>query len=156
MNRDRTKSTILYLLVLVVLATSFIIFGVFYLKDAKTSDKNSTTSTATVPTGDNQNQNLEELPPDQKLYAAAIESIDAKNYNQAISNLTEAIKENPDNPSYYSVKSEAEVLAGKKDDAIATLEAGLKINPDNEVLNSKLDVLQKNDLAPANQDTPRQ
>jgi len=42
------------------------------------------------------------------------------------------------------LKSEAEVLLGRKDDAKATLEAGLKIDPDNELLNSKLNSLISN------------
>ncbi len=67
-----------------------------------------------------------------------------KNYDDAISTMNNAIAEDPYTTDYYSMKAEAEYLSGDKTAAIATVNEGLKVDPENELLKSKLDVLEKN------------
>lgn len=142
----KNRKTLYYLLSLTVLTALFIIAGVYFLKtNGKTREKpdNENPSNATVEKLDSEDSRIEELSPDQKFYAHGVKNFENKNYEQAISDLGVAISVNPKVAVYYVLKSEAEFLAGKKDDAKATLEAGLKVDPNNELLNSKKDVLIK-------------
>ena len=145
MNQKNART--LYLLVLVVIAAVFIVSGVYYFRSNGSESKpaENPANNNIGENNDNQNAKVEELSPDQQLYVKGINSLEAKKYDEAIDYFRQAISENPNVISYYSLKSEAEVLANKKDDAKATLEAGLKIDPDNELLNSKLDQLNKTD-----------
>lgn len=160
MNQNKRRDWI-YFLVLVVVTILFVVAGVSWTNKGKSgSNTNNPTNSIQNASGDQTNPenpaSNTELTTDQQLYAQGIKSLDTKDYDSAIRYFSQAISLNPDNTSYYSLKSEAEILAGKKDDAKATLEAGLKIDPDNELLNSKLDVLNKEYFSPASQDNPRQ
>lgn len=66
-----------------------------------------------------------------------------KDYTGAIDTMTTAIADDPYTAEYYSVKAEAEYLNGDKTAAIATVNEGLRVDPENELLKSKLDVLEK-------------
>ncbi len=158
---NKSRSTLYYLLVLSILAILFIVAGVSYFKNkpqvnSNASDSTKTTNEPETNASDDQETKIENLSGDQKLYAQAIKSLENKDYQQATDYLNQAIAENPNVVSYYSLKSEAEVLADKKNDAKATLEAGLKIDSESEILHSKLDVLNKENFSPADQDNPRQ
>ena len=160
MSQNKRRDWI-YFLVLVVVTILFIVAGVSWTNKGKSGDNTNNPANSTQnANGDQTNPenpaNNAELTTDQQLYTQGIKSLDTKDYSSAIHYFSQAISLNPDNTSYYSLKSEAEILAGKKADAKATLEAGLKIDPGNELLNSKLDVLNKEYLSPANQDNPRQ
>ena len=153
----RTKSNhVWYLLVLVVLAVVFVFFGIKYLdkSDRASTQTDSAGTNSTVASGSEDKTNSPSSV-DQQDFARGVENLNNKNYQAAIDYFSKAIAENPNVASYYSLKSQAEVLAGKTGDAKKTLEAGLKIDPENELLNSKLDVLSNNNLAPADQDSPR-
>lgn len=145
MNQNKRRDWI-YFLVLVVVTVSFVIAGVYWTNRGKSQTANTANPTQSINSGqetaDNP-ANSTNLTTDQQLYTQGIKSLDSKDYESAIHYLGQAIVLNPDNISYYSLKSEAEFLTGKKEDAKVTLEAGLKIDPDNELLNSKLDVLNK-------------
>jgi tetratricopeptide (TPR) repeat protein len=77
-------------------------------------------------------------------------------YQQAIENFSKAIELDPKNANNYARKSEAEYNLGLKQDAIITVEDGLKQNPDNELLKAKLDLLQKDFIQSSDQETPRE
>jgi len=143
----KNHKTLYYLLSLTVLATFFIVAGVYFLKtNGKTTEEANDENLSNVAgeaESNNENSRIEELSPDQKFYAHGIKNFENKSYDQAISDFEIAISINPKVAVYYSLKSEAEFLAGKKDDARATLEAGIENIPGNDVLNSKLDVLTK-------------
>lgn len=160
MNQNKRRDWI-YFLVLVVVTTLFIVAGTYWTNKGK-SESTSSKSTNSTQNANSDQTNSDnpavntELTTDQQLYIQGIKSLDAKDYDSAIHYFSQAITLNPDNTSYYSLKSEAEVLAGKKTDAKSTLEAGIKIDPDNELLNSKLDVLNKENFSSPDQDNPRQ
>ncbi|MEI8061160.1 MAG: hypothetical protein WCG99_02610 [Candidatus Berkelbacteria bacterium] len=149
-----------YLLVLIILAVIFIFAGVKYLGRGETGhtpdqNQNNTASTANDKPKSTSGASTE-LPPDQQLAAKGAEAMDKGDYATAIDYFSKAIVLDPSIASYYSLKSQAEVLAGKSADAKSTLESGLKVSPDNELLNSKLDVLNNSDnLAPTDQESPR-
>jgi len=144
--------TLYYFIILFVITVLFVVVGLRLMaKEQKTETGSEGTETAqTEQSSDDeevenqagQNES-DELSPDQTLYVSAVKDFENKNYQEAINKLNQAIAINPNNTSYYSLKSEAEYLVGKKEDAKATLEAGIKIDPNNELLNSKLDVLTK-------------
>lgn len=154
----RTKSSnVWYLLVLVVLAVGFVFFGIKYLdKSDRAATQSDTTGTSQAAVPGSNNSTGSATTADQQDAAKGAESLNNKNYQAAIDYFAKAIAENPNVTGYYSLKSQAEILAGKTADAKLTLEAGIKIDPENELLNSKLDVLNNSsNLAPAGQDTPR-
>ncbi len=149
-----------YLLVLIILAVIFIFAGIKYLGRGETDhtpDQNQNNTASTVNNNSKSTSGAStELPLDQQLATQGAEAMDRGDYQAAIDYFAKAIVANPAITSYYSLKSQAEVLAGKTSDAKSTLESGIKANPNDELLNSKLDVLNNSsNLAPANQDTPR-
>lgn len=64
-----------------------------------------------------------------------------KNYSGAIDNYNLAIAKDPKQESYYSRKAEAQVYLNQRDQAIATVEAGLVQIPNSQLLINKLDIL---------------
>ena len=154
------KFNVLYLLVLIVLAVIFIFIWYKYLPE-KPKNTSVPTTTDQTTTSDNKNSSTEPqneseiISKDQQSYARGIDSINHGDYNQAIAYFDQAIKENPNEINYYSLKAQAELLAGKKTDAVSTIESGLKIDPGNDLLNSKLDVLNNDNLSSPDQDNPR-
>lgn len=134
-----------YLLVLIALAIVFIFAGVKYLGSGEadhSQNQNSQPANDSSPDNPSQ-QNASTLSQDQQYAADGAIAMDKGDYSAAIDYFSKAIAENPSNTGYYSLKSQAEVLAGKSTDAKSTLEAGLKVDPENELLNSKLDILNK-------------
>lgn len=156
-NMNHNKSgTLYYLLILVVLAAIFIIAGISFLQtNGQSAEKPATESQPDNQAAQNGEDRTSMLTTDQQFYALGVKDFENKEYEKAVSDLKEAIAVNPSVINYYTLKSEAEILLGRKDDAKATLEAGLKIDPDNELLNSKLDVLNKEYFSPADQESPR-
>ena len=154
------KFNVLYLLVLIVLAVIFIFIWYKYLPE-KPKNTSVPTTTDQTTTSDNKNSSTEPqneseiISKDQQSYARGIDSINHGDYNQAIAYFDQAIKENPNEINYYSLKAQAELLAGKKTEAVSTIESGLKIDPGNDLLNSKLDVLNNDNLSSPDQDNPR-
>lgn len=154
------KFNVLYLLVLIVLAVFFIFVWYRYLPEGNhqkitpsTSDK--VTTNEEKPNQTETSTGTQIITKDQQNYALGIDSINHGDYNQAIAYFEQAIKENPNEINYYSLKAQAELLAGKKTEAVSTIESGLKIDPNNDLLNSKLDVLNNENLSSPDQDNPR-
>jgi len=150
-NMKAKSNHVWYLLVLVVLAVGFVFFGIKYLDNSdrvSTQPNIDTASPATTPGSSSGAGSA--TTADQQDAAKGTEALNNKNYQAAIDYFAKAIAENPNIAGYYSLKSQAEFLAGKTADAKSTLEAGLKIDPENELLNSKLDALNNNNLVPTN------
>jgi len=145
MNQNKSGS-LYYLLILVVFAAIFIVAGISFLQTNGKSAKKSPSEDLSNDNQKTQNENdrTSELSADQQFYALGVKDFENKEYEKTVSDLAQAIASNPSVINYYTLKSEAEVLLGRKDDAKATLEAGLKIDPDNELLNSKLNSLISN------------
>lgn len=61
----------------------------------------------------------------------------------AIDKLEKALELDPNNADNYIDKSAVEYAAGNKDQAEATIKEGLEVDPDNELLKSRLDTLEK-------------
>lgn|GEM_PF-2483601 len=64
-------------------------------------------------------------------------------WDEAVKSFAQAITLDPKQPSYYNRKSQAEYNLGQKDQAIKTLKDGLAQNPGDDLLSSRLDVLEK-------------
>jgi len=146
-----------------VITVIFIVSGLYLIgKEQKTetgAKDSEDTPAEESPTQEdvvNQSDQDEEdgLSPDQVLYVSAVEDFENKNYTETIGKLDQAIIINPKNSSYYSLKSEAQILLKQTEEAKKTLEAGVKENPDSEILNSKLDTLEKNYYFPEDLDGP--
>ena len=76
-------------------------------------------------------------------YQISIKKFNDKDYVGAIKNIEQAISLNNKVPDYYNKKSQAEYNLGQKDQALVTVQEGLKTNPGSDLLKSRLDVLQK-------------
>lgn len=156
----RSGTNVWYLLVLIALAIVFILAGIKYLDKGEVShqqaDQDPTSPSTNADSNGVDDTDNPNLSTDQQFATKGADSMSKGDYATAIDYFAKAIAANPNDTSYYSLKSQAEVLAGKSSDAKATLEAGLKVDPGNELLNSKLDVLNNADnLAPANQENPK-
>lgn len=110
-----------------------------------TSSNTNTTSEGGVIESANSNTNAK---PDDTLtandyYQQSLKEFTDKNYDLVVSDLAKAIELDPSNIDYYKIKSAAENNLGKKEDAINTVKAGLKISPNDQLLINRLDSLQK-------------
>lgn len=83
---------------------------------------------------------------------AAKQAVLQENINQ----YSTAIADNPENIQNYIDKSEAEYQTGDKQAALDTVNEGLKIDPNNDLLKNKRDVLEKDYISNSNIDTPRE
>jgi len=155
--RAQSKTSFWYLATFITLATVFIFAGVKYIDKGEvtnTSNDKETVTPENLQLDDSENSAMKDLPLEQQYAITGIKSLDEKRYDEAIGYFAKAIEQNPKVASYYALKSQAELLAGKSPDAKSTLETGIKENPESELLNSKLDVLNSN-LSPAEQETPK-
>lgn len=155
----QNTTRIWYLPVLLVITAVFIFIGLKFIKTDSTgkeaiSDPAAPSSAEELPAKSELKQ--VEMPADQADYLKAGAYLDKGDYQNAIKSLEAAIAKNPNNINYYSLKAQAELLAGNNDAAQQTLQSGLKIDPNNELLKSKIDVLSNDqNLAPADQESPR-
>jgi len=156
--------TLYYFITLFVITVLFIVIGLRLIEKEQKANTNSENAEDTprqespeeVDINNQPDQNGEnELTPDQVFYVAAVKDFENKNYQEAINKLNQAIAANPNNSSYYSLKSEAEILLNQLEEAKKTLEAGITANPDSEILNSKLDTLEKEYFFPSDEEATR-
>lgn len=78
------------------------------------------------------------------LYTDGMALFNKNDMDGAIAKFNQAIQIDPINSSAYLAKSSAESKKGLTAEAINTVEAGLKYNPQNENLKTKLDLLKTN------------
>jgi len=114
----------------------------FDLKDNQNT--NNENQNAITNSNSNKNTNLNNSADHNAdyYYNQGLVYTSQKQYDKAIESFAQAIAKNSKEPDYYSKKAEAEVLAGKKQDAIATVQAGLVANPGDPNLQNKLNILQ--------------
>jgi len=166
MNQERGK-IVFWVTIAVVLVAAILVFGFYFpyrnktkaptkttdestqsdqgvtsssnFDNKTTTDSETTNSSATI-VAPSSNPSTESSDPNY-YYNLGLKSTAEKNYSDAISNFSKAIGLNPKVPDYYSKKAEAEVLSNKKDQAIETVNSGLVANPNNILLQNKLDIL---------------
>lgn len=107
-------------------------------------NNSSTKQQSEAPQSDNSAEPTQNTPTlsAEDYYNDGISKLNNKEYQSAIESFAKAIEFDTKKPEYYSKKSEAEVLAGKKAQAIETIKLGLVNNPGDVLLKNKLDILQ--------------
>lgn len=115
--------------------------------DKKTEAPSFSDSTPTPKVEEGNQTAPETAPPDlptdpEYYYNQGISLTSQGKYSEAIISFQKAIEINPKNPVYYQKKAETEVLAGDKNAAISTIQAGIAQNPDDVLLKNKLEILQ--------------
>lgn len=124
-----------------------------YQKPERKSDANEQNQTQNVSSENAQSSDNNDIVPNQPLskaddfYLQGSKELTNKNYSEAIKYFDQAIAENPYEPQYYSDKSGAQYNLGQKNQAIETLKQGSSLNPDSDLLQSKLDVLTKDQFS---------
>lgn len=104
-----------------------------------------------------QNQNIKIVTPQkQDVAGESTNPVNQADLNQTITDVSKALLLNPQDAESYIKKSEAQYALGQKDAALKTVEEGLKIAPDNELLKSRRDVLLNTFTADPNQITPKE
>lgn len=155
-SQSKPKRTSLYALIALV---CLIIFGGIVFWQYQKPEKKSSATEQNQVSDNNQNTDTngqQNISTTENLYRKGAQELTDKNYDEAIKFFDQAIAENPYEPQYYSDKSEAEYNLGQKDQAITTLKQGSSINPDSDLLKSKIDVLSKDQFSNPNIDTPRE
>lgn len=137
--------------VIIVLALTAAIYIYFRKPTDQISGQQSTATEGTIkaiddntgnqPSSDQSEQEVKKTAEDY--YSSGQQFMTKSEWEKSIISFEEAIKLDNKNPNYYSRKSQAEYNLGQKDQAIATLNEGLKNNPESDLLKSRLDVLQK-------------
>ncbi len=153
-------------LILVFVVAIIYYFMLYFKYKEKQSDSNNQESNQSIdnqPSQSEDNLGLEDNTTndtptsEDSSYQQAKKSLDNKDYENAIQSFNKAIAANPHNPDYYSGKSEAEYNLGQKTEALETVKQGLAENPDDDLLKSKLDVMQKDNFYnSSDQDTTRE
>ncbi|MFA4995815.1 MAG: tetratricopeptide repeat protein [Patescibacteria group bacterium] len=108
------------------------------------SNSNSSTQFDAKSEVNDPNQNISKPASSnsaENYYNEGLKDIANKDYSEAIFNFSKAIELDPKQENYYSKKAEAQVLAGDKNGAIATVQTGLKALPDDQLLLNKLDII---------------
>lgn len=160
-NQGKSKPVLLYALIGILCLVIFagLVFWQ-YQKPERKSDANEQNQTTVDNQPSNVNStNTNEQPnvsPTENLYREGAEQLAEKNYSEAIKYFDQAIASDPYEPQYYSDKSAAQYNLGQKDQAIETLKQGSSLNPDSDLLKSKLDVLTKDQFSDPNLEATRE
>lgn len=122
----------------------FVIFDYFFIVRkgikvlAPSSEQNSTDTTdQTQPSMDSKTQDSEAT----NYYNDGLTKFNTKKYAEAIIDFSDAIRMNPKIDLYYSKKSQAQMNLGDRQASIETIRDGLKILPDSDLLNTRLEIL---------------
>ncbi|MEI6498414.1 MAG: hypothetical protein WCO23_00430 [bacterium] len=96
------------------------------------------------PTSENVNQNINSDSDSAKShYEAGLTLFANQSYEAAIVEFDKAIALDNFEADYYSKKAQAESNLGQQQQAIDTINEGLKYIPTSDLLNSRLDILQR-------------
>lgn len=155
----KSRPTTLYILIGILCLVIFA--GLIYWQYQKPEKKSSATEQSQPASSDqtnNQETTSEQVPltASEKYYQQGTEQLNAKNYSEAIKFFDQAIAGDPYEPQYYSDKSEAQYNSGDKQAAINTLKQGSSLNPDSDLLKSKIDVLSKDQFSDPNAEATRE
>lgn len=157
---DQVKSKPVLLYVLIGILCLVIFAGLIfwqYQKPERKSDANELNqSTADNQLSNNEANKQQDISPTENLYRKGAEQLAEKNFTEAIKYFDQAIASDPYEPQYYSDKSEAQFNLGQKDQAIETLKQGSSLNPDSDLLKSKLDVITKDQFSDPNVEATRE
>lgn len=163
-NNIKPKSVLLYVLIGILCLTIFsgLIFWQYKRPDRKSDANQNTTTTTPQPESLNTDSQFDQktsaVPPSTSTttpntnatnntdpyyyYDLGLKQTVDKQYVVSIANFQKAIDLKPTISEFYSKKAEAEVLNGQKDQAIQTIQVGLKNIPDDPTLKNKLNILQ--------------
>lgn len=151
MEEPRHKSiriTVGAVLLLVLAALVVGLYLYYFGKDSDTGIQETGDPTSTSSESADQNSNVEPEPeeqdtvdPDsQHYYQKSMESAQNKNYAQAIEEITLAIQLDNKIDVYWAKKASYQALSGDSAAEKATLEEGLRLNPDSDILKVRLEV----------------
>jgi tetratricopeptide (TPR) repeat protein len=77
----------------------------------------------------------------QNFYNDGLAKMEDKKWSEAVDEMSQAINMDNNNSEYYLKKSEAEYMLGDKEAAINTLNSGLGVDPENQLMKDKLEIL---------------
>ena len=160
-NHLKSRPTLLFVLIGILCLVVFagVVFWQ-YQKPERKSDANeqnqSTTDNQSSNTGTTNTNEEQSVGPTENLYREGAAQLAEKNYSEAIKYFDQAIAQNPYEPQYFSDKSGAQYNLGQKYQAIETLKQGLSLNPDSDLLKSKLDVLTKDQFSDPSAEATRE
>jgi len=136
-------------LIIIILIIAYLIYKNHSVKPAANTIVTNTEQPATTEIG----EEPDVTPPEDEggvaptsatdYYSQGFIKFQNQHYTEAISDFDNAIALNPSNDIYYAKKSEAQYNLGQKEAAIKTVEDGLKVLPDSDLLKTKLDILNK-------------
>ena len=157
-NQKKSGSKALYVLIGFVCLAVFtgLIFWQYQKPERKGTANEQNQTTADNQASDIVPDKQQNVSAAENIYRQGAEQSTNKNYAEAIKYFDQAITENAYEPRYYSDKSEAQYNLGQKDQAISTLIRGSSLNPDSDLLKSKLDVLMKEQFSNPNIDATRE
>lgn len=154
----KSKPVLLYVLIGILCLVIFagLIFWQYQKPERKSDANEQNQSTAGEQKSDISTDENQNISPAENLYREGAAQLTQKNYNEAIKYFDQAIASDPYEPQYYSDKSEAQFNLGQKDQAIETLRLGSSLNPDSDLLKSKLDVITKDQFSDPNIEATRE
>ncbi len=79
----------------------------------------------------------------QQDFNQGIVFFDKSDFKSAIDQFAKAININSQEPTFFSKKAQSQNNLGLQQEAVTTVEDGLKTNPDSDLLKTQLDILQK-------------
>jgi tetratricopeptide (TPR) repeat protein len=143
-KKNRRYKKFIYVIIAVLLIVLIICDYVFLIRKSKVLAPSSSNNKEQAAVNESSNTSTQEKTlTANDYYQSGVSDFIKKDYNSSISNLSKAIELDPKNIDYYKIKSAAENNLGEKDDAISTVKEGLKINPNDQLLLSRVDSLQK-------------
>jgi len=155
----KSRPTFLYVLIGILCLAVFtgLIFWQYTKPERKSSatEQNSASESA-QPSDNSAPAPTQPISKAESFYQQGSEALTNKNYAEAIKDFDQAIAEDPYEPQYFSDKSGAQYNLGDKQGAIDTLRQGSSLNPDSDLLKSKLDVLTKDQFSDPSLDAPRE
>lgn len=145
------RGTVGAIFILALVALVLLLYLYYFKRDSASNDSagNSTSSEIT----NNEKEEAEALPPDpatleqssaETYYSRSLESASKKDYAQALVEINKALSLNNKIDIYWAKKASYQALLGDSDSEKATLESGLKILPDSDLLKTRLELINQN------------
>lgn len=135
----------------VVLLIVAIVFCIWLPIKNKTKAPSSNQNT-NIETENNINTNDNDLDDSLK----PKDNAEKKDFQNKVADKAAEIENDPNNVQNYIDKSQYEYLLGDNQAALQTVKEGLKIDPNNDLLQNRRDVLLNNNISNSNEDAPRQ
>jgi len=161
-NQVKSKPTLLYILTGILSLAVFagVVFWQYQKPERKSGangeSQNQNAPSTSRPSGNADTTSTQPVSQAENLYLQGSKELTSKNYSEAIKYFDQAITSDPYEPLYYSDKSGVQYNLGDKQGAIDTLKQGSSLNPDSDLLKSKLDVLTKDQFSDPNAPATRE